>query len=356
MKIKITPLHRLTLLLVPFVGLWVYVTVTARPVHATVPGKNGQIAYTQGDPNAAGFTAKVWIANPDGSHQQQVTLGNPVEFFSQAIWSPDGTKLLISHTARPDNTGQCCLFQPATVNPDGSDFNQLDPPVDDTPQAGGGMNCGAWSGSLDQPLDQTRLLCGIFPGTFSILASYGSGASQLATNPYAASGGFDFPSDISPDGKRFVFQRFKPAKGPSSTPVPDAQVALFVENIDGSGLRQITPYLLSDNPSASWSPDGLKIVTNMSNGAGGGANRLFIVDPNGGGVTPISLQLGTQKYSVFAPAWSPDGKRIIFCVFINGGEGIYTANPNGSDVEQVTFTTDFSNLFDEPNWGAHPVQ
>jgi Tol biopolymer transport system component len=129
-----------------------------------------------------------------------------------------------------------------------------------------------------------------------------------------------------------------------------------VENIDGTGLRQITPYMLAENPSASWSPDGTKILTNMSNGAGGTANRLFIVNLNRGGVTPISLQVGTQRYSVFAPAWSPDGTRIIFCMFINGGEGIYTANTDGSAVEQVTFTTDFSNLFDEPHWGTHPVQ
>jgi len=51
------------------------------------------------------------------------------------------------------------------------------------------------------------LLCGIFPGTFSILTSDGNSATQLATNPFATSGGYDFPSDISPDGKRFVFQR-----------------------------------------------------------------------------------------------------------------------------------------------------
>jgi hypothetical protein len=98
-----------------FCAVLVYLIVVGQPAHATVPGTKGQIVYSQGDPNATGFTAQIWVANPDGSHQLQVPLGNPVEFFRQAIWSPDGTKLLISHTARPDNTGQCCLFQPATV-------------------------------------------------------------------------------------------------------------------------------------------------------------------------------------------------------------------------------------------------
>jgi Tol biopolymer transport system component len=96
----------------------------------------------------------------------------------------------------------------------------------------------------------------------------------------------------------------------------------------------------------------------MSNGAGGTANGLFIVDPNGGGVARIKLQVGTQRYSAFQAAWSPDGTRIIFCMFANGGEGIYTANPDGSNVKQVTFTTvgqNFTNMFNGPNWGVHPV-
>ena len=47
-------------------------------------------------------------------------------------------------------------------------------------------------------------------------------------------------------------------------------------------------------------------------------------------------------------------------MFIYGGEGIYTANPDGSNVKQVTFTTNlgpnFANLFNGPNWGTHPIQ
>src|SRR5215472_14796650 len=115
MKSRTTQIRRVIRLIVACAAVMVYVTATDRPVHATVPGTNGQIVYTLGDPNANGFTAQLWVANPDGSHQLQVPLGNPIEFFSQAIWSPDGTKLLISHTVRLDNTGQCCLFQPATV-------------------------------------------------------------------------------------------------------------------------------------------------------------------------------------------------------------------------------------------------
>jgi Tol biopolymer transport system component len=347
MQSRTNSMCRLTLLVVPSLAVLVYIMVTARPVQATFPGTNGQIAFTRGN-LFNGIPAFVFTAKPDGSNQQLVPLGDPVELFSMAVWSPDGTKLLISHTSRLDSAGQCCLpFRPAIVSPDGSGYTLLTIP-DGPPD----MDCTAW-------LNQTRILCGFGDqnaGIFSLRASDGGGPVRLTTNPYAATGGFDTPTDISPDGTRFVFLRFKSGLGPSSTPLPDQQVALFVENVSGTGLRQITPFLSAERPSANWSPDGLKIITNMSNGAGGSANRLFIVDPDGGGVTPISLKAGTQQYSAFQPVWSPDGTRIIFCMFINGGEGIFTANPDGSGVKQVKFTMDLTKVFNGPNWGTHPLQ
>jgi Tol biopolymer transport system component len=348
---------------ITFAAFLVYAMLTARPVHATFPGTNGQIAFAQ--LTAAG-PANVFIANPDGSNLQLVPLptDDPDEMDGVPIWSPDGSTLLISHTIRVFPCSVNCLFQPATVDPSGSNFNQLVPP--NPPGASSVlMDCEAWfpGGS--------RILCGFSAnpdaGVFSINASNGGDVGiRLTTNPDSAIGGMDFPTDMSPDGTRFVFLREKPARGPSSTPLPDAQVALFVENIDGTGLRQITPFFLSESslfgPFAKWSPDGLKIITNMSNGAGGTANGLFIVHPNGGGMARINLQVGTQQYSAFQPAWSPDGTRIIFCMFANGGEGIYTATPDGSNVKQVTFIPNsnlgpnFANVFTGPNWGTHPLQ
>src|SRR5262249_43702264 len=154
---------------------------------------------------------------------------------------------------RLDNTGQCCLFQPATVKPDGSEFNQLVPP-NPPGTSSDGIDCWVWS------LDQTRILCafpsGPQPGSFSIGSSDGGDPVRLTTNPY---GGQDLPTDISPDGKRFVFLRFR-----QPNIDPTQQVAVFVANMDGTGIRQITPYGLAhahEFTSAQWSPDGLDIIS-----------------------------------------------------------------------------------------------
>ena len=71
----------------------------------TESGTNGRIAFTQGDQNGIASTSIV-TAIPDGLQQKQLPLpdGIGVEFFSGAVWSPDGSKLLISHTVRLDST------------------------------------------------------------------------------------------------------------------------------------------------------------------------------------------------------------------------------------------------------------
>jgi len=54
-----------------FAGFLFYAMVAARPVRATFPGTNGQIAFTQ---ITADGPANVFIANPDGSNVKQVQL------------------------------------------------------------------------------------------------------------------------------------------------------------------------------------------------------------------------------------------------------------------------------------------
>ena len=309
----------------------------ALPAGARAPSVNGQIAFTRLIPTGG---ANVFTANPDGTNAQQVPLVYTAEDFGVPVWSPDGSELLISQVFRLGSGGECCLpFRPAIVNPDGSDFTLLT-----IPNGQFDMGCNTWNG------DGTRLLCNVdfenfggdAPGGFSFRASDGGDLVRLTTNPFG--GAEDRPTDISPDGTRFVFLRHRP--GPSGAHDRADQVGLFVENIDGTGLRQITPYGLAhahEIASAQWSPDGKEIISETTQG------DLFTVRPDGSGLSLIHLQ---SKGFAFEPDWSPDGTQIVFCMGINGQEDIYTANADGSNVKQVTDTPDFEN---GPDWGTHPV-
>jgi Tol biopolymer transport system component len=309
----------------------------AVPAGATTSGTNGQIAFLRQTPAGTG---DVFTANSDGQHEQQVPLVYPADAFSTPRWSPDGSELSISHVVRLDALGQCCLaFRPATVKLDGSSFNLLQPPG-----APFDMDCpGGWYPN------GLRLLCGYGeePGIFSIRSSDGGDPTRLTTYPFGSNcNACDESGDVSPDGSRFVFLRFRHENGPRAL---IEQVALFVENIDGSGLRQITPYGFAEPhelASARWSPDGQEVISETTQGS------LFTIRPDDPGLSPsmISLQTGTTRYFAFDPAFSPDGTKIVFCMFINGQEDIYTANADGSGVEQVTNTPDFEFA---PDWGTH---
>jgi Tol biopolymer transport system component len=108
------------------------------PAQAKVPGPNGQIVFSRFNGDTG--NADVFVANPDGTNAQEVPLVYPAESEGGAFWSPDGTKLLITNVFRSDGSGGFLPFRPATVNPDGSDFNLLDPPG-----APEDMFCTAWS-------------------------------------------------------------------------------------------------------------------------------------------------------------------------------------------------------------------
>jgi len=321
--------------------------------------RSGRIAFIRTSPD--GSAAVLVRTNPDGSHNQTVPPPSRPETFSSPAWSPDGATLLISHTYRLDTSGQCCLpFRPATVKPDGSRFTQYRmryaPP---------GIDCPVWSA------DATRILCGFggsHPGVYSVRAADGGDPIRLSTNPFGseAEEAIDQPTSVSPDGTRFLFIRYRPGKRGDRE--ANKMTALFVENLDGTGLRQITPYGLTaahEDAWAAWSPDGHEILSVASGRAGHpgpitcfdaiGAclatqSHLFVIHPDGSGFHTITLHgsAATRGYRVLQPSWSPDGSKIIFCLWPDAGaEDVYTANADGSDPAQVTHDADFENA---PRW------
>jgi len=172
------------------------------------------------------------------------------------------------------------------------------------------------------------------------ISSAGGDLVRLTSNP----GGDDNPIDYSPDGRRILFARTDPARA------AHANQAFFVANIDGSGVSRITPWGFADD-DGGWSPDGTRIVFEH-------LGRLYVVRPDGGGLTQLTLRLGNQttSFPAFDAGWSPDGTRIVFSLRIPTGprttmEGIYTARVDGTDIRPVTTSPTRD---DKADWGARP--
>jgi Tol biopolymer transport system component len=298
--------------------------MSAAPAAAKVSGPNGRIVYGVFDP--ATEAQHLFTMNPDGSDVRDLSvISDP----GANAWSPDGSKILITDL----QAGQSPL-RPATINPDGSGFVRLDATFDPLLHLG----CGAWSPAGD------RIACQGFTdeepseknGMYTVRSSDGGGLVRLT---HARPPG-DVPGDYSPDGSRIVFLH--------SDPSPQACFecgALVVVNTDGSGVRQITPPDLAQAATGSWSPDGRWILFGARHG------KLYIVHPDGTGLRRIPLHDGPGRSFAGSASWSPDGTRILFSMFWapNGYQpDLFTARPDGSDLEQVTDTPEFEHTSD---WG-----
>jgi hypothetical protein len=297
---------------------------------ATVP-TNGRIAFGEEGPDEVLVVA----SNPDGTHRQEL-----VQNLGCLSWSPVGTKLLV---CVPDDRG---LARPATIDADGKHFTILDNP---NPMLN--LFCWAWSP------DGTRLACegGTDPfsdrdGIYTVRSSDGGGLIRLTSSP---PGSGVFPDgctcSYSPDGSRVAFTRWNP-KG---------QSAIFTVKTDGAGIHQVTPWGLG-GIGGNWSRDGQWIVLGLRDffnpwGQLSSRGRVFLVHPDGGGLHKIDIEISGSWYFAKEPTWSPDGTRILFVMYLgsNGGQpDLFTMNPDGSHVTQVTDTPVIETT---PSWGTYPL-
>ena len=190
-------------------------TASASPAGAKAPGPNGQIAFSRPDP--ATGEPRVFIANPDGTHEHQLLLPVPGDGL---VWSPDGGKLLALSSGRRRQSGRPRLMR---MGPASRSWTSPAPA-----RHGHGLQ-GMVTGC--HPVLCQAIRFGGDPslnGIYTIGASDGSGLGRLTVNPYPPEGEFgggDIPGDFSPDGSQFVFMRAKPGADP--TPVTNRAPCLW---------------------------------------------------------------------------------------------------------------------------------
>ncbi len=142
---------------------------------------------------------------------------------------------------------------------------------------------------------------------------------------------------VSPDGKRIAL----PLNTVSTTP---PHLEIFVANIDGTNLHQITQTAGSGAWGARWAPDGQRLVYWTIDPP----HNILTVGANGG--TPTLLKAGTDLSHQYAsPSFSPDGSQIVYW----GPDGISRMNGDGSNVQPVPAADQLNGTM--PSWGAAPT-
>src|SRR5262249_52774145 len=107
----------------------------------------------------------------------------------------------------------------------------------------------------------------------------------------------------------------------------DANEQLFIANADGSRARSLVPGVRSA-ASATFSPDGTRIAFWGDDDQSDG---LFVVNADGSGLVALArhLWIATDR----PPAWSPDGKFIVYSTESGADrmdEALYVVNADGS--------------------------
>jgi TolB protein len=109
---------------------------------------------------------------------------------------------------------------------------------------------------------------------------------------------------------------------------------IFVMAADGSEGRDLTRFRPGFNLAPAWSPDGRTIVFVHNDREG---TDLYTVGRRGRNLTRLTT---SPRIVERAPEWSPDGSRILFSRVRETGmptdEDLFTIAPDGSDLTRLT--------------------
>jgi TolB protein len=133
------------------------------------------------------------------------------------------------------------------------------------------------------------------------------------TSPFSA-------PEWSSDGTQVVF----------TSPSPSSHLGqVYRIDADGSGLTQLTDGTDIDADSASWSPDGSKIVMKR---AGNAEYAIWIMNADGSGLE----RLTGERYDNADPTFTPDGKHIVYASAKTGSSAIWIMNLDGSENRRLS--------------------
>jgi Tol biopolymer transport system component len=236
-----------------------------------------RIVFSRGPAGSEG-NGEIWVMNADGSGQTRLTSGPAAANDHDPVISPDDKRIAFTREVSGQN-------QIWVMNADGSNQTQI------TFTNGAGDR---GSGPVFSP-DGSKIIFVQFDGAVgchAIAAMNPDGSGQTAlTTPSA---GFDtFQPDVSPDGRRIVFDRYD-----------QSQDDLWIMNADGSGQAALTSGSNYWDLSPAFAPDGEKVAFER-NAPGFTVANIFTVDPTGVDQNPTPLTSNAAPVQDFEPGWQP---------------------------------------------------
>jgi TolB protein len=267
---------------------------------------------------------QIYTANPDGSAIERVTGAG--EAF-QGDWSPDGRR--IAYVS--DTSGDAAIW---IVDADGSHPEQLTPDDPDSDNFSPRFTPdGAW-------ILFTNCLGFDCDGGISAVRPDGTGMHAVTPNSHRS---YNL-ADMAPDGTRLAYMRWH---------VGGVKMAIYVSAANGRHQRRVSPPRL-EGWQPDWSPTGRRIAFASDIFFDRPAPSLFTVHPDGSDLEALTHP--PFPHSDVSPAYSPDGRKVIFesdrryrdfcCA------DLFIVSAAGGTPKRVHLPFDAY----EPRWGTAPIQ
>jgi TolB protein len=291
----------------------VLIPVASAP--ASYPGPNGLIAFRADNDSGSG----VYTIDPANPSDQTLLRQFDGEVASAPHYSPD----MSMFTFELDTADSCANV--VTMNIDGGNVNVL-------PLANGDV-CEA---SPTFSADGTRIFYEGYNGKRrdAIYSMNLDGSDRRLITSCEGRGVTD--PETSADGRMLSFTCFS-----------KDGAALFDSRINGSGLRQLTPYSFQVGTRADWSPDSRRILFISTPGEGTPLAQVnsATINPDGSGLKWLT-SFGPGGLRAFGNSYSPDGRWIVLRIEKDTGDGSFESAlfkmPSGGG--ELTQITDYSSF------------
>jgi Tol biopolymer transport system component len=321
------------------VGAALLMSILPASASATTPGDNGLIAFRRfGDPDQT--NSALFVVNPDGTHETQITFPADNVVDAMGNWSPDGARIAFTRTTScGDDCGTDELY---VMNADGSNAHAIatTTPTIESPAWSPDGRWIAFAMSTDG--GNGEVLVAIWE-----LHPDGSGLRQVTHTVPGQSE--DHAVQFSPDGSRIVIERSLASCGGCPS-------IFTADATDGGHVTRVSPPGLKGFDHPDWAPDGHWVVFRTEARAGG-SSGVFVAHPDG---THVQLILdGTRTGRQFrSSTFSPDGAELVISI-IPGPDasadlwiGRFDASEHLGGLTQLTRTDAFESSV---RWGSAPL-
>jgi Tol biopolymer transport system component len=260
----------------------------------------------------------VWTIAATGGDLVRVTNDAYVDW--NPVWSPDGRYLYFSS----DRGGSMNLWRVRMDERSGKVMGRPESITTPSP----------YSSQMSFSADGRRMAYVQLLRTANLRkASFDPANGRLLDSPASVTRGLReaVHPDIAPDGRFLAFSTW-------------GKEDVFIAQLDGSGIRQLTDDLYKDR-GPRWSPDGRRIAFQSNRS---GSYEMWIVNADGSGLRQLTRFAGVN---VMNGGWSPDGTKIA-CSF-DGGERTYIVkvdSPWESRAQQISPPLGPAELFFAKDW------